>query len=466
MRMTARIGSWWESQCGLLRTIMMLAWPAMLEEALVTVVAYVDSAMVGQLGANASAAVGLTNPVAWLINSPMNALGVGFLACIAKAVGAGDKQKVRTAAMQAMYAVVVVGLLVGCITLSISPVLPKWLNASAEIQGDAAAYFAIVCAPMLFRASIIIFGACLRASGDTKTPMRVSLSMNLVNVAMNFFLIFPSRTVQVGGWSIPVVGANLGVRGAAVASAISYVLGGVLMFCLFLRSKKLSPVGMKLRVDKPVLAECIRVGVPVMGTRIGVCLGHVVFLAQVSSLGTIPLAAHSLALTAEEAVYLPGYGMQAAAATLAGNAVGEKNEKKLMAVAYLITAIATLLMTLTGGFMFFFAAQMLGIFTTVAEVIAAGTVVLRIIAVTEPIYAIGIILEGVFNGVGDTKVPFWVGVGCMWGIRIFLTWICVNFLHLGLVAVWCCMAADNIARTVLLGARFLRGTWKQKLNFA
>ena len=458
------LSRFWHRNSALLGAIFTLAWPAMLEQALQTIVQYADSAMVGQLGAQATAAVGLTAPVNWLVNSPMFAMGIGFLACISRAIGAKDEKTARTAASQSIFAVLILGTVIGVLTVCLSSLIPGWLNADGDIRVIAGQYFAIVSLPMIFRASTIIFSAALRAAGDTRTPMLVSAAMNVINIVLNFFLIFPTRTVALLGMQVMIPGAGMGVIGAAIATAISYVVSGVLMFLALWRSPQLSPRGTKIRWDSHVMGQCARVGVPVVFTRIGVSLGHVVFLSQVTVLGTVPLAAHSLALTAEEAIYLPGYGMQAAASTLAGNAVGARDEQKLMRVSNLILASAVLLMTLTGLFLFLFPAAMLSLFTPDTAVIEAGAIVLKIIAVTEPVFAAGIIWEGIFNGVGDTRAPFLISMATTWGVRILLTTICVHVLHLGLTAVWLCMALDNVARAALLGIRFYRGRWKRKLN--
>ena len=457
---------WWRANRMTLGAIFALAWPAILEQTLQTIVMYCDTAMVGSLGAQASAAVGLTTPVSWLVCSPLWALGTGFLACISRAIGAKDERTARTAAMQSMFAVVVAGAVMTLITQVISPFLPAWLQADPEIHADASAYFAITCLPMLFRASSVIFASTLRASGDTRTPMVVTSLMNVINVILNFFLIFPTRTLSVLGVEMTMPGAGLGVRGAAIASAVAYVFSGVMMFRAMLRSKRISPRGMRLLLDKPVMAQCIRVGIPVACTRVGVCLGQVVFLSQVSSLGTISLAAHSLALTAEEAIYLPGYGMQTAAATLSGNAVGAKDEKRLLHQAKLITGIAMFLMFCTGLVMFLLPAQILSIFTPDADVIREGVKIMRIVAVTEPIYAAAIVLEGIFDGMGDTKTPFIVSIATMWGIRILCTFLCVSVFHLGLTAVWTCMAADNVTRAIVLFICFRKGIWRRRAGFA
>lgn len=181
-----------------------------------------------------------------------------------------------------------------------------------------------------------------------------------------------------------------------------------------------------------------------------------VFTRLVTSLGTTVFAAHSIALTAEEAFYIPGYGMQSAATTLTGNAVGARDEKKLRHTSSLLLLLSFSFMTITGSLLFLLATQMMQLFTPDAEVIRLGASALRIVALSEPIFGISIILEGIFNGAGDTKHPFLYSLFSMWGIRIVGTFLCVHFFHLGLNAVWLCMVADNVCRGILLTVRYRR----------
>ena len=154
-------------------TIFALAWPTMLEQLLQTAVQYIDTAMVGSLGTEATAAVGATTTVNWLIGSTISAVGIGFLAYIAQAMGAGKEENVRKASAQACLATLVVGILFTVLPLSLSPYIPAWMQVDPAVQKDAALYFFILYSPMLARTAIIIFGTILRAVGDTKTPMRV-----------------------------------------------------------------------------------------------------------------------------------------------------------------------------------------------------------------------------------------------------------------------------------------------------
>lgn len=441
-----------------------LAWPSIIEQALQTAVIYVSSAMVGQLGANASASVGLTTTVNWLINSPPFAMGIGVLACISFFIGSKQIDKAKIAATQSIIIAAVLGVFMGIITLAISPFLPRWLGADPAIQRDASVYFAIVCLPMIFRTATIVFGAVLRATGDMKTPMIVNLIMNIVNIVLNFFLIYGSRTINIGPFKMNTFGLGLGVTGSAIAAAISYSISGTLMFFALYKNKIVSPKGTKIRINPPIMKRCIKVGFPITIERVVTCLGHVVFSSLVTRLGTIAFAAHSIALTAEEAFYIPGYGIQTAASTLAGNALGEKDEKKLHDISVTIMGIAVAIMTVTGALLFTFPSVMMSIFINDPEVIKAGSSVLRIVAVSEPMFGALIILEGIFNGIGDTKTPVILSIVSMWGVRIFSTVLCIYVFDLGLNAIWLCMVADNTFRFIVLFTRFIKGSWKIKFK--
>ena len=443
----------------LVALIAALAWPTMVEQALGVVVQYVDTAMVGRMGAHASACVGLTASTTWLVNSPLWALATGVLACTARYVGARDDEMTRRTATQAVLLALISGLVIGAVTLAVSPFLPAWLGAEEALRRDGSLYFAIVCAPMLFRAAQVIFSAAIRATGDTRTPMFINLGMNLVNIVLNALFIFETRPISILGLRLTVPGLGWGVIGAAVATAISYVFGGAAMTAVFWRNRYVSPRGRRIRFDREAMLPCVKIGIPVVGTRVATTLGHVVFTSLVTSLGTVALASHTIAITAEEAFYIPGYGMQAAASTLAGQSLGEGNLKKLRRVSMMIMLATMLMMTVTGAVLFAVPGAMMGLFTQDAAVIAGGIPLLRIVAVSEPIYGMAIILEGTFNGVGDTKAPFVISLGCMWGIRILFTCLCVKVFHLGLVPVWLCMVADNVTRGVLLAVRYARGRW-------
>ena len=218
-------------------TILALAWPTMLEQLMQTAVQYIDTAMVGSLGTQATAAVGATSTVNWLVGSSISALGVGFLSFIAQAYGAKDRQAASKAVMQAVLVTAVCGLFFTALTLGLSGVIPVWMRVDESIRALAGQYFFILYLPMLPRTASIIFGTVLRAAGDTKSPMKIGVGVNLINVCLNFLLIYPTR--QIGRFWIP--GAGLGVIGAAIASAVAFTFGGLAVTVVLWRHPLVSP---------------------------------------------------------------------------------------------------------------------------------------------------------------------------------------------------------------------------------
>ena len=442
---------------GLLPAVVALAWPTMLEQLLHTAVQYVDTAMVGSLGTQATAAVGATSTVNWLVGSTLSALGVGFLAFISQAFGEGDREKAVRASAQAVLTALVAGTLFTALMLCLSPFVPVWMRVDDNIRYLAGKYFFILYSSMLFRAASIIFGTVLRAAGDTKTPMRVGILVNLVNVALNFFLIYPTRFV--GGIWIP--GAGWGVLGAAVASAIAFAVGGLCITVALWRHPVISPRGRSIRPDRQILLPCLKVALPNALQRFGTSLGYVAFASMINSVGEIATAAHTIANTVESAFYIPGYGMQSAAATLAGNAWGAGDRERIRRLGRTVMTLEVVLMLLSGGLLFLFAPDMMGLFSKDAEVILLGATVLRMVAVSEPFYGVSIIIEGMLQGMGRTMVPFVCNIIGMWGVRIVGTYVCIHRLGMGLVAAWACMIAHNLLLFLLFVLYYGSGRWKK-----
>ena len=331
----------------MLPAIFALAWPTMLEELLQTAVQYIDTAMVGSLGTQATAAVGATSTVNWLVSSTIAALGIGFLSYVSQACGAGDRSKVGRTSAQAVLTVLVCGLFFTGLTLGLSRYVPVWMQVDPEIQSLTARYFFILYTPMLFRTATIIFGTLLRSVGDSKTPMRVGLLVNILNVILNVLLIYPTRT----WFGLGIWGAGLGVIGAALASAISFTAGGICISVALWRHPVITPRGNSFRPDFEILKPCLKVALPNALQRFGTSLGYVAFASMINSIGDVATAAHTIANTVESAFYIPGYGMQTAAATLSGNALGSGSRQKMKEYNQTINIIEVILMIISGAFL-------------------------------------------------------------------------------------------------------------------
>ncbi len=425
-------------------SVITIALPTMLEQIMSVFMQYVDTAMVGRLGANATAAVSTSTTITWLVGSIPSAFGVAAMTLIAQALGSGEKKAIRRIAAVSLGFALIVGLILELICLTVSPFVAGWMGASAEVAPEATAYFFWISLPVVLKTVNIVLASAIRATKDTKTPMYIGVGANVLNVLLDYVFIY-------------ILG--LGVRGAAYATAISMAFSGTAMLIAFFRNDLLRFSREDLRGDGQYLGKMWRLSLPVLVINAASCAGYVVFAGMVSHMGTVIFAAHSIAVGAEELFYIGGYGFKSASNTLVGIAYGENNHDKYHLVC-LSTVVCTLaIMTASGILLFIFAKPLMGFFTTDPQVIELGTTVLKMVAFNEPFFGIYVVTEGIYYGLGRTRYPLFVEFFGMWVIRILSTWICIHFLGLGLRSVWCCMIADNVTKALLL-AWPLRKLWK------
>lgn len=426
-----------------LKSLILLAFPIIMEEILSTLLQYVDTAMVGRLGAEATSSVSLTSTVNWLIYSLFSSFGIAVTAIISTALGADDRKKIKNTSSLAFTVSLLMGVVFAAIAVALSPCIPKWMNASPSIQSNASMYFAIISLAIPFRAVIIIGSSALRAVKDTKTPLYVSLSANLMNIVLNYLLIYTF---------------SLGVKGAAAATLISYAAASIIMVIVWRRKELLA--FKELKIEGRIMKEAWDISLPVALTNTTSCLGHIVFASLVSSMGTVLFAAHSIALSAETIFYVPGYGLRGATQTMIGISVGEKNKNLFIEIEKETMALTIIMMTITGTLLYFSAEAVMSFFSPDMTVIEEGTQILRLIAFTEPLFGIMIAAEGIYYGLGETKYPFIIETLGAWGIRILFSTILIKAFDATLSGVWMCMAADNTFRALGLAFPILckRGT--------
>ncbi|MCR5421301.1 MAG: MATE family efflux transporter [Lachnospiraceae bacterium] len=398
---------------------------------------YVDTAMVGHLGEKATASVSTTTSIIWLISSLPYAFSVGLMAMVSRSYGAQKTDNLNKLAALSVKATLIFGTLITFLSVGLAPFIPGWMNAAAEIQHDAAVYFAIISIPSLFKVASVFFGTCLQAVKDTKTPMIINLSSNVLNVFLNALFIY---------------GLSMGVKGAAIASGISFGAGGIVMTIVFFRRKEFGNIktGLKQKNDICLIKEVSAIAIPALLTSLVSCTSHVVFTAMVSGMGTTIFAAHSIAIGAEELFYLPGYGLRTATSTLVGIAIGENKPDKLKTVKHQSIFITITMMIFTGILLFIFSTPLMKLFTSSCEVAKLGAQMLKIVAFSEPFFGLTIVWEGICYGLGKAKRIFIIESFSMWGIRILSTYIVINILNLGLKEVWYCMILDNIFKALML----------------
>ncbi len=420
---------------GIIKNLIYLSIPTVLEEIMSTLLQYVDTAMVGHLGEEATAAVSTTTTIGWLVGGAIHAIGIAILSMMSRAVGEGNHDRVKRLSEQAVFLVVLSAVVFGGLSLILAPYIPIWMGADEAVRGPASEYFFIISLPMLFRSAELICGSSIRATLDTRTPMIVNLIASGLNVPLDYLFIY------VMGW---------GVKGAAYATAICHVVGGTLMFMVYRRKKEFAFDILSLRPDRKLLAEIRDIALPAMGTQATSSLGYVVFAGMVSGMGTTVFAAHSIAVNAETIFYIPGYGLSSATSAMTGVAIGEGNEKKLKTIIRASVVMTVGIMVINGLVLFLYANPLMSVFTNSERVIALGAKMLRLVAFTEPFFGLMVCMQGIFYGMGRTKNVFLIEAFSMWGIRIFFTFMVAKVWMLSLTEVWYCMIADNITKALLL----------------
>lgn len=446
----------------MLGMVIRLSIPAILAELTTVLMEYIDAAMVGSLGANATAAIGLVSTTTWLIGGLSLAASTGFSVQVAQLVGAKRDGDARNVVRQGMMFVVVFGILLMTIAVAISGSLPGWLGGAEEIRGDAAVYFRIYAFFLPVMQLRYLSGAMLQCSGDMKTPSILNILLCVLDVIFNFLLIFPARQISLFGAEFTVPGAGLGVAGAALGTILAeLVVTGLMLYALCVSSPRLAfRYGGRWRFERHCMRTAARIAIPSAFEHTIMCGAYLVATIIVAPLGTVSIAANSLAITAESLCYMPGYGIGSAATTLVGQSIGAGRRDAAARFAYASVLLGMGIMAITGVIMYIAAPSMFAMLTPSEEVRRLGASVLRIEAFAEPLYAASIVCAGALRGAGDTLVPGVLSLISMWGFRICPAIALVRVF--GLRGFWMAMCGELCLRGVLFLIRLLRGRWLEK----
>jgi putative MATE family efflux protein len=443
------------------KAILTLSWPVVAEQFLSTFVNYADTAMVGGLGAYATAAVSISGPVFMLIGGVSMSLGVGITALLARAVGAGDTERAKSLIRHSILLILCVGFPISIITAIFSRLIPLWMHAGPDVIDYAAQYNIITSLGRPFAIALMVTGSVFRGCGDTRTPMKINLIMNIINVVGNYLLINPTHQVMLLGFSWTIPGLGWQVAGAAAATSLSQIAAGLTAIILLYRKPWPFRIGLKesYRIDPALLKPVVRISAPAMLERFALSLAAVVLNAAIASMGTVVLAANILYQTAESISFMPGFAFMTAITTIVGQCLGAKDHKLAERYIGITCGVSALLLSFLGAMIYIFARQILSFFTPDEQVISIAASCLHIVAFMQPFQVVTWVLNGSLAGAGDTKVSFLITIACNWTFRTVAAYIAIRFLGLGLPAVMVCYFADNIVRGILLFIRLRSGKW-------
>ncbi len=448
------------------KVILLLAWPLFIEQILSTLVTLADQAMVGSLGVQATAAISISNSFVFLINGAVIAMGVGLTAYVARSVGAKDYEAAKAYIRHSFLLLLFLGLPMALLVTILHRHIPMWMGAEPEILDDAAAYVLITSVFRIFTMAMMVLGSVFRGRGDTKTPLRINILANALNVVGNYLLIYESHTVHLGSLSIPMIGAGLGVRGAALATGISWLVGGTLLAVTLFVKKDPTQISIResFKPDMALIKRVVKLSIPALLERICMSSAGIVVTRTIATLGTVAVAANSVYLNAESISYMPAFAFATAATTLVGQALGAGKPDLAKRYTWSTIKIGCGLMVLAGVGLYVFDVPLVRIITQDVEAVPLAAECLRITAFVQPIQAGAWIFAGALRGAGDTKWPFYITLICNWAIRTLGAVLCISILHLGLPAAVLCTCLDNTGRCIMTYLRFQSGKWQTSIK--
>ncbi len=443
-------------------TIFLLAWPVLVEQILSTLVHSVDTAMVGSLGAVATASVSISSTPMMLINGIVMSFGMGFTALIARSVGAQDFDRARGLTRQALTTVLMMGLPMTFLCYSLADDIPRWMGAEPDVLVLATGYNKIIAIAMLFRTLTMVLTAIYRGYGDTKTPMFLNTGVNLANVVGNYLLIYETHEVSLFGNKFTVWGAGMGVNGAATSTTLTVMIGSFIILGMTFLRKAPQQISLKdsFKLVKRDIQAVSTISLPLMFERFAMGGASVVIASTVASLGTVAIASNSLAATVESFSLMPGFAFGSACTTLVGQSLGAERPDMVDRYVNTTIKISVTIMGIASVLMFIFSPQLISLFTPDAAVIKTGSELVKLLAIIQVPYIISQIHSGALRGAGETKSLFIITLISMWGVRVLGATLLVRILGWGIHWVVVAMDTDNIVRMVLYWIRYKRDDWK------
>ena len=425
-----------------LNLIISLSIPSILAQITSVLMFFIDASMVGQLGANPSASIGLVESSTWMFGSITSAVSMGFSVQVAHFIGANDFRKARNAFRHGLICSLILSVMIALLGLSIGRSLPYWLGGGADIAPDASTYFMIFAATLPFFQLSNLSGAMLKCAGNMRIPSVVSILMCVLDVLFNYIFIFVF---------------SLGVMGAAIGTSLAIIIGALLQawFAMF-RSKILdlrTPDG-PFSWDNAYAKNAAKIGTPMAFQSVLMSGAQMVSTMIVAPLGNVSIAANSFGITVESLCYMPGYGLGDAATTLIGQSTGAGRRDLQRSFAWMTISLAMVVMAFMGVVMYVFAPEMMSILTPVEEIRQLGASALRIEAFAEPMFAAAIVSYSVCIGAGDTLKPAMMNLLSMWCVRLTLAaYLAKDY---GLRGVWTAMAIELTFRGAIFLIRIYR----------
>lgn len=438
--------------------VVKLTLPIMMEQLFVALMGMINTMMAGHIGKEAVSAIGMIDSINNIFIAFFSALAVGGTVVVAQYIGQGNVKRANEAMKQALYSSLVIAFIITISMAILRKMLIGFLFGSAEalVIDDGYKYLGITLITYPLITVDLVSNGILRGAGDSKTPMKISIFMNILNVFFSWIFIngftIGSRTYI----------KSLGVVGAALGIATARTIGAIIIFVVLLRGSRIIRLK-KLRqykVDKELLRSIFGVGIPASIESLLFNGGKLIMQIFIVDMGTIAMASNTITNSICNLLNIPGNSMSIAATALVGRYMGKKDEKEAGNCLSYITKLAMLLLFIVGLMSLIFARELASLYTTNRDIINITVGILRVNAFATIYWPLSFVLPAGLKGAGDAKYTMITSIIGMWLFRITLGYILGITLKFGLIGTFLGMYTDWLVRGILYVVRFRSGKWK------
>lgn len=433
------------------KNLLRLALPSMAENSLQMLFGMVDTAFLGHLSWQAMSGAGLANQLIFVFQVIIVASSVGVNVIVSNATGVNNKRKASSSLWNGIHLCLLWALFLMFLSVFSEKFLRIFGHVDETVFRYASQYLKTILLGMSSLSLMAVLGAALRGSGDTKTPMFATGLANLLNVFLDYAMIY-------GKFGFP----RWEVFGAALATVLSRFVGVILMFFAIVRNPHLNEdIRKVIKPDWTTLKDIVSVGLPAAGENFMFSSGLLIFASILLKSGPMAYAGHRIGINIESLSFMPGWGISVAVTTLAGQYNGRRDLGKVTAVARQGFILAALIQVSAGILIFLFPQPMIRLFTNQLEIVELAKIPVRLIGLFQIFLALESSMNGVLRATGNTTFGMIVLAFSMWFVRLPLAYILVTKFNLGLLGAWLGMMSDMSFRSVLKLIFYLSGAWEK-----
>lgn len=423
------------------KKILKMILPITIERVLQMAAGIVSMAMIGRIDTNAVSAMGIGDRIVQIVFALFNGISIGATVFVSQSYGAKNYKKLGSVVQQTLLASFLIVILLQQIIFWNTSAILSVFNPDPELMESAVSYLRAVSFGLPFQAIMLIVSGSLQGTGNTKTPMFITITMNCINLVLGYTLVF-------GEFGFP----QLGVVGAGISLSIAQFIAALIgLYVLFRKNGILYKLRNKnfFKFNLRLIADIFAVGLPSSMESLLFQFAAIILTRAMLSFGKVAFSAYQMGMRAESMSYMPAFGFSVVTTSLVGQCIGSKEPDYGKAYLKETTKGSILITSIAAFFLIFFPKQVMGLLTNNQGVIDLGAYYLKIIGIVQIPQNLAGVLGGALRGAGFTKVPMFTALAGLWGVRVPFTLLFTYVFKLDIIFIWGAMGMDLVFRFFL-----------------